>query len=506
MICRVATADDIVALLEYLLSQRDRQGRHREVSRLGGPAGRSFDGTVGLFEALARLRPSLGRNVGHASLRLAPEDRRLSRDEWREAAGRLAEGAFGADTWTSFAHGDTHVHVVWSRVRRDGTTVCHHDDRRRAEMVARELERLFNLAIVPSSWQLDPQRSPAPPRPVPAEAPGVMARREAVWVAWQASERDGTRLRVELARRGLFLVLDEALDFCVDLAHDRRVPLLRILVDCARQAGSHPPRERDVLSGLGGLCVPVMDTSWPGGLPDPEVADKAPAPASAAPAPVIVDHGPQTTEETYSLADAELPPTGASPAPAPPVVNERSPTSPLEPSPGLQMVPNPAFAAWKNDLTRLRAVCEGRRATLLSARDHQARLAGAGLTKRILLWLKGTWTGQDALQSAWAAAEVAAQALRATQQELERLQANRPDKHVLEWIRPGPRSAEPAGSCPADIMAGHCRPAGTPGSGPAPPTPPRRPPATRPVNAPGSAEVPRRGSVSTPPPRRPAPG
>ena len=68
MICRVSVSNNIEALPEYALASRDRQGRLRDgVVRLGGPAGRSFDGIVNVFDAHRRLRPSLGIDVGHGS-------------------------------------------------------------------------------------------------------------------------------------------------------------------------------------------------------------------------------------------------------------------------------------------------------------------------------------------------------------------------------------------------------------------------------------------------------
>lgn len=170
VICRVSLSSDVTTVLEYALASRDRQGRLRgSMTRLGGPAGKSFDGVVRLFDAHKRLRPSLGRHVGHASLRLSPRDRRLTRDEWRRAARHLARG-FGAEIWTVIKHGDDHVHVLWSRIRRDGEVVDHRHDRRCAEMLTREIERDLSLERVQSSWQLDRGRAPAAARVAVPEA------------------------------------------------------------------------------------------------------------------------------------------------------------------------------------------------------------------------------------------------------------------------------------------------------------------------------------------------
>lgn len=263
MICVVGVRGDIEVLLGYVLAARDRQGRLRaDVTRIGGPAGRSFDGIVRLFDAHRRLRPSLGLHVGHASLRLAPRDRRLTHDEWRRAAACLAAG-FGAQVWTTVRHGDDHVHVLWSRVRRDGTLVDHRYDRRRAETLTREIERMLGLEQVPCSWQLDPARAPAASRaPVP-EAPQSVARRAAAWAAWQVSEAGGSPLIVELDRHRVQLCLDEEHRFCVDLGDGRREPLVRLLARCARRDRCRPPRERQILAGLDGMRLDTLSASRP---------------------------------------------------------------------------------------------------------------------------------------------------------------------------------------------------------------------------------------------------
>lgn len=269
MICSVSVSGNIEILLEYVLASRDRQGRGRDgVVRLGGPAGRSFDGIVNLFEAHKRLRPSLGRHVGHASLRLSPRDRHLTRAEWRRAAGYLASG-FGAEAWTTIGHGDDHVHILWSRIRRDGTLVDHRHDRRRAEILTREIERTLGLEQVPCSWQLDPGRMPAVARPVVPEMPESVARREAVWVAWQASEDGTSTFLMELERHAIQLTFDEEHRFCVDLGHNRREPLVRLLVRCALRDGYRPPRERQILAGLDGMRLDTL------GAPKPEHARDA---------------------------------------------------------------------------------------------------------------------------------------------------------------------------------------------------------------------------------------
>lgn len=440
MISRVGTADDAASLLEYLLGKRDRQGRLREVSRLGGPAGMSFDGVVKLFEAHARLRPDLGLHVGHAALRLAPGDRHLSRDEWREVAGRLAGLAFGADVWTTVQHDDTHVHVMWSRVRRDGTAVCHSNDRRRAEAATRDLERLFDLKRIPSSWQLNSRRSPAPPRHEAPEAPGPSARRSAAWAAWKACRNTGTRLWVELANTGVPLCLNEESAFCVDLGDGRRVPLVRVLADCSRRAGCHPPREREVLAGLEGLDLATMDLPWLAAPLAPEIEATMPGPAGEIPDPVAGDHGLQAEPEADIQAAGELPPTVAPPAPAALMPGEQVPADVVEPVPEVRWVTNPAFTARNDEWMRRSDVHDGKAAALQSAQEHLARLVNAGPLKVFSRMLARAWTGQDALECARTAVAFAAGRRLAAWQELEQLRDVRPYEIIQERTMPAPRA------------------------------------------------------------------
>ena len=229
------------------------------------------------------------------ALRLSPRDRCLTRDERRRAADRLAS-RFGAEIWTTVGHGNDHVHLLWSRIRRDGTLVDHRYDRRRAEMLTREIELDLGLEPVRCSWQLDSRRSPAAARAVRREAPESAARRAAAWDAWQASEAGATNFLKELNQRTVRLTFNEELEFCVDLGDGRCEPLVRFLARCARRDGRRPPRERQVLAGIKGMCLGTLSAPR-----DEEQLDAAP-PVSAAPSPAIADAFSQSTSRMPSPA------------------------------------------------------------------------------------------------------------------------------------------------------------------------------------------------------------
>lgn len=448
----VSTADDAGTLLEYMLGERDRQGRLREVRRLGGPAGLSFDGVVGLLEAHARLRPSLSRHVGHGVLRLAPQDRRLGPDEWREAASYLAGIAFGADAWTAVQHDDTHVHVLWSRVRRDGTTVCHSHDRRRAEAAARHLEQQFGLTQIPSSWQLDPRRSPVPTRSKAPEAPVETTRRAAVWAAWKACRTNGTLFRAELADREVPLCLNEEATFCIDLGDGRRIPLVRVLADCSREAGSHVPREREVLAGLKGLGLSTMDQAWLAASPASDVEAVEPMSAGEVPVAAAEDYDFQEGSEEDLPEEGEKPANGSSPAPATPMPDEGLPAEVATPASEVPWVANPEFAAWSNERMRRSDVRDAEAAILQSAQAHLALLSKAGPVRALSRWVVKAWTGKDPLKCARTAVALAAGRQISAQRALDQLRDVRRYERIQEPTMPASLMPVLADPSPEDLV------------------------------------------------------
>ncbi len=114
------------------------------------------------FGAVRALRPNLERAVYPASLSLHPSES-MATDRWREAADRYAtEMGFGGSQYVVVRHHDTehsHVHILASRIRLDGTVVNESHDYRRSEQTIRGIERDFGLTHVLPSRE-SPSRAP----------------------------------------------------------------------------------------------------------------------------------------------------------------------------------------------------------------------------------------------------------------------------------------------------------------------------------------------------------
>ena len=101
------------------------------------------------FAQSRSLRPNMARAVYHASLSLPPGDH-LGDGAWRDVADKYMEGmGFTGSQYVAVKHVDTphsHIHIVASRVRLDGTVVDESHDYRRSEDCIRGLEKEFNLS------------------------------------------------------------------------------------------------------------------------------------------------------------------------------------------------------------------------------------------------------------------------------------------------------------------------------------------------------------------------
>ena len=100
------------------------------------------------FAVSRELKPNLSRVVYHASLSLPPGEN-LSDDRWSEVADRYMEGmGFTGTQYVAVKHTDTnhsHIHIVASRIRMDGSVVSESHDYRRSETHIRGLETEFGL-------------------------------------------------------------------------------------------------------------------------------------------------------------------------------------------------------------------------------------------------------------------------------------------------------------------------------------------------------------------------
>ena len=79
------------------------------------------------FSSLRKLKPKLGKAVGHLILSLGPDDRDLSKEEWETALSIALDEHGAADApYAAWLHDDTdhqHLHVFFSRVTSTGDVI-----------------------------------------------------------------------------------------------------------------------------------------------------------------------------------------------------------------------------------------------------------------------------------------------------------------------------------------------------------------------------------------------
>jgi hypothetical protein len=121
---------------------------------IGGNLGREghTDGATwaaDLREA-AGTRPDISKPIWQVSLRTAPGDRKLTDEQWQDAATIMAERmGYEEHPWVMVRHGEDHVHIVVSRVS-DTAQVWHaRQDFRAAQSAATALETHFGLIQAP---------------------------------------------------------------------------------------------------------------------------------------------------------------------------------------------------------------------------------------------------------------------------------------------------------------------------------------------------------------------
>jgi hypothetical protein len=90
--------------------------------------------------------------VWHCSVRTHPTDRTLSDQQWQHIAAEIMAGVGlaprrdqNAVRWVAVRHADDHIHLVATLVRQDGQIAWAWNDQPKAQAVARDLERRYNL-------------------------------------------------------------------------------------------------------------------------------------------------------------------------------------------------------------------------------------------------------------------------------------------------------------------------------------------------------------------------
>lgn len=139
-------------VLDYLLSEVDQKGNVRpRVEIVGGTfAGRNPREISAEFGALHKLRPKLGVHVIHECLRL-PDDDAEPNDETWSAIAQMWCSEMGIEDFVAVAHGDGHIHIAASRIKRDGSVVSDQHDFKRSEAAIRKIEIDFGLTVVEGS-------------------------------------------------------------------------------------------------------------------------------------------------------------------------------------------------------------------------------------------------------------------------------------------------------------------------------------------------------------------
>ena len=147
-------------LIDYLLDAEDQKGDPRPQARIigGSFAGRTAREIAAEFGALHALRPRLGVYVVHEALRLPEGDPDLGDETWSQIATRWAT-EMGFEDFLIVNHGDGHVHIAASRIKRDGSVVSDAQDYRRSETIIRQIEKDFELTVVESSHLLEQEKA-----------------------------------------------------------------------------------------------------------------------------------------------------------------------------------------------------------------------------------------------------------------------------------------------------------------------------------------------------------
>lgn len=158
-ITRGERAGDIAAYLHGPGKANEHQYTIGNVRRsgglvIGGNLGRDghTDGAswaADLREAVG-TRPEISKPIWQVSLRTAPGDRRLSNEQWRDAATIMARRmGYEEHPWVMVRHGEDHVHIVVSRVSDTGQVWHARQDFRVAQSAATALEKHFGLTQAP---------------------------------------------------------------------------------------------------------------------------------------------------------------------------------------------------------------------------------------------------------------------------------------------------------------------------------------------------------------------
>ena len=142
----------------------EKRGGRRLEKASAPPTFSTFAGTTpreisAEFGALRKMKPNLGKAVAHLILSPGPEDRVLSKDEWKRALDlALAEHGAAEAPHAAYLHSDTdhpHLHVFYSRITPKGEVIS--DSLSYQKNRSASLKITQELKLIPLSETPNPQ-------------------------------------------------------------------------------------------------------------------------------------------------------------------------------------------------------------------------------------------------------------------------------------------------------------------------------------------------------------
>ncbi len=157
MIGKVAPRGErIGGLIAYLFGP-GRAEEHIDPHVVTSWVGSDLDNDLDQLRAMMRIPLAYAasvpeKHVWHCSMRVAPEDRALSDDEWADIARDLARrvgldagDGTAACPWVAVRHADHHIHIAAVLVREDGTREDLRGDYRKVRDACLDAERRYGL-------------------------------------------------------------------------------------------------------------------------------------------------------------------------------------------------------------------------------------------------------------------------------------------------------------------------------------------------------------------------
>jgi len=146
VIQKIITGRGFRGVLEYVFTE-SAELKHDGARIVGGNMGGTDPRELAHeFGMVRRLNRDLTRPVHHCPLSLSPGEY-LTDEQWAAfARDYLERMGFGNAPYVVVAHAENHVHIVASRIDKDGKTVSDSNEKWRSTGIIHELEREYGLA------------------------------------------------------------------------------------------------------------------------------------------------------------------------------------------------------------------------------------------------------------------------------------------------------------------------------------------------------------------------